>query len=106
MLLRRGIARVSVGGALAWVKSHQFIRPNPNSKLLTTHEVRDAEREMIRIALAGQGKCEELGCSKEWVIRDPLVSSSEEHTAVVHHVLGSKELVISFRDQRAPAKPN
>ena len=104
MLLRRGIARVSVGGALAWVKSDQFIRPNPNSRLVTTHEVRDAESEMIRIALAGQGKCEELGGGKEWVIRDPLVSGSEEHSAVVHHVLGSKELVISFRGPAGAGK--
>src|SRR4029077_18020316 len=37
MLLRRGIARVSIAEALAWVKSDPlFVRPDPNGRLLTT----------------------------------------------------------------------
>jgi hypothetical protein len=55
MLLRRGIARVSVTEALAWVKSDPlFVRPDPHGKLLTTREVRDAEEKMIRLAAEGQ----------------------------------------------------
>ncbi len=74
MLLRRGIARVSVAEALAWVKSDPlFVRPDPDGKLLTTREVRDAENKMIHLAAEGQGKHEALSGGKEWVIRHPLV---------------------------------
>jgi len=77
MLLRRGIARVSVAEALAWVKSNPlFVRPDPDGKLLTTHEVREAEKKMIHLAQQGQGKHEALGGGKEWVIRHPLVGAS------------------------------
>src|SRR3984893_10659669 len=62
MLLRRGIARVSVDQALAWANSDPlFVRPDPDGKLLTTREVRDAENKMIRLAAHGQGKHEALG---------------------------------------------
>src|ERR1700675_478243 len=61
MLLRRGIARVSVAQSLAWVKSDPlFVRPDPDGKLLTTREVRDAENKMIQLAVEGQGKHEPL----------------------------------------------
>src|ERR1700738_3533000 len=54
MLLRRGIARVSVAKALAWVKSDPlFVRPDPDGKLVTTHELRDAETKMIGLAAQG-----------------------------------------------------
>ncbi|HEX7194208.1 MAG TPA: hypothetical protein VF207_04505 [Chthoniobacterales bacterium] len=73
MLLRRGIARVSIAEALAWVKSDPlFVRPDPDGKLLTTREVRDAENKMIRLAAEGQGKYEALDGRKAWDIRNPL----------------------------------
>src|SRR5262249_37099821 len=57
MLLRRGIARLPVAEALAWVKSDPvFVRPDPEGRLLTTREVRDAEIRMIQLAAEGQGK--------------------------------------------------
>ena len=97
MLLRRGIARVSVAEALAWVKSNPlFVRPDPDGKLLTTHEVRDAENKMIHLAAQGQGKHEALGGGKEWIIRHPLVGASNEQSQVVHHILGSKDFITSF----------
>ena len=44
VLLRRGIARVSIPEALAWVKSDPlFVRPEPDGRMLTTCDVRDAE---------------------------------------------------------------
>ena len=65
MLLRRGIARVSVDQALAWVNSDPlFVRPDPDGKLLTTREVRDAENKMIQLAAQGQGKHEALEVEK------------------------------------------
>src|SRR5260370_37301786 len=98
MLLRRGIARVGIAEALGWVKSDPlFVRPDPDGKLLTTREVRDAENKMIQLAAGGQGKHEALGGGKEWVIRNPLVAGSEEQTKAVHHVLGSKDFVIYFK---------
>jgi hypothetical protein len=73
MLLRRRIARVSIAEALEWVKSDPlFVRPDPDGKLLTIREVRDAENKMIRLAAEGQGKHEPLNGGKEWVIRQPL----------------------------------
>jgi hypothetical protein len=98
MLLRRGIARVSVAQALAWVKSDPlFVRPDPDGKLLTTRQVRDAGNEMIHLAPQGQGKHKALGGGKEWVIRNTNVGSSEEQSKAVHHLLGSKDFIISFK---------
>jgi len=98
MLLRRGIARVPVAEALAWVKSDPlFVRPDPDGSLVTTREVRDAEEKMIRLAADGKGRHGALGGGKEWIIRNSLVGLSEEQTKVVHHVLGSKDFVISFK---------
>jgi hypothetical protein len=54
MPLRRGIARVSIAEALTWVKSDPlFVRPDPDGKLLTTRQVRDAENKMIQLAAEG-----------------------------------------------------
>src|SRR5271165_2263426 len=98
MLLRRGIARVGIAEALAWVKSDPlFVRPDPDGKLLTTRQVRDAENKMIQLAAEGKGKYEALGGGQEWVIHHPLVGASEEQSKAVHHVLGSKDFVISFK---------
>jgi hypothetical protein len=70
MLLRRGIAQVSIAEALAWVKSDPvFVRPDPEGRLFTTREVRDAEIRMIQLAAEGQGKYDVLSGGKEWVIR-------------------------------------
>ena len=97
MLLRRGIARVSIAEALAWVKSDPlFVRPDPDGKLLTTREVQDAENKMIDLAAQGQGKHAALGGGKEWIIRHDLVGASEEKSQAVLHVLGSKDFIISF----------
>ena len=97
MLLRRGIARVPVAEALAWVKSDPlFVRPDPDGRLVTTREIRDAEEKMIRLAAEGQDKHEAWGAGKEWGIRNPLVGASQEQTKAVHHVLSSKDFVISF----------
>jgi hypothetical protein len=105
MLLRRGIARVSIAEALAWVKSDPlFVRPDPNGRLLTTREVRDAENKMIRLAAEGQGKCEALGSRKAWDIRNPLVRGSEEQRKAVQHVLGSQDFVISFKGPAGAGK--
>jgi hypothetical protein len=69
MLLRRGIARVSIAEALTWVKSDPFfVRPDPDGKLLTTRQVRDAENKMIQLAAEGQGKHEPLNGGKEFAI--------------------------------------
>jgi hypothetical protein len=55
MLLRRGIARVSVAEALAWVKSDPFfVRPDPNGKLLTTRQVRDTENKLVPVRRSAQ----------------------------------------------------
>jgi hypothetical protein len=95
MLLRRGLARVPVAEALAWVeKDPIFVRPDPEGRLLTTREVWDAENKMIRLAAEGQVKYDGLAGGKEWVIRNPLIAGSEEQTKAVRHVLGSKD----FRD--------
>jgi hypothetical protein len=78
MLLRRGIARVGIAEALAWVKSDPlFLRPDPDGKLLTTREVRDAENKMIHLVAQGQGKHEALGGGKEeWIFQDDGYSGS------------------------------
>ena len=105
MLLRRGIARVSITEAVAWVKSDPlFVRPDPDGKLLTTREVRDAENKMIHLAAEGRGKHEALGSGNEWVIRHPLVGASEEQRMAVHHVLGSQDFVISFKGPAGAGK--
>src|SRR6516164_9998509 len=105
MLLRRGIARVPVAEALAWVESDPlFVRPDPHGRLLTTREVRDAEKKMIRLATDGQEKYEALGGGKEWIIRNPLVGASEEQTKTVHHVLGSQDFIISFKGPAGAGK--
>ena len=105
MLLRRGIARVGVAEALAWVKSDPFfVRPDPEGKLLTTRQVRDAENKMIQLAAEGQGKYEPLGGGKKWVVRNPLVGVSEEQSKPVHHVLGSQDFVISFKGPAGAGK--
>jgi len=104
-LLRRGIARVPVAEALAWVESDPlFVRPDPHGRLLTTREVRDAEKKMIRLATDGQEKYEALGGGKEWIIRNPLVGASEEQTKTVHHVLGSQDFIISFKGPAGAGK--
>jgi hypothetical protein len=105
MLLRRGIARVSIAEALTWVKSDPlFVRPDPDGKLLTTRQVRDAENKMIQLAAEGQGKHEPLNGGKEWVIRHPLVAASEEQSKAVRHVLGSKDFIISFKGPAGAGK--
>jgi conjugative relaxase-like TrwC/TraI family protein len=105
MLLRRGISRVSIAEALAWVKSDPFfVRPDPDGKLLTTRQVRDAENKMIHLAAQGQGKHEALNGGKEWAIRHPLVGASEEQAKAVHHVLGSRDFVISFKGPAGAGK--
>ena len=97
MLLRRGIARVSLAETLAWVNSDSlFVPPDPDGKLLTTHDVRDAENKMIHLAAQGQGKHEALGGGNEWIIRHHLVGASEEQSQAVHHVLSSKHFITSF----------
>src|SRR6202007_528241 len=76
MLLRRGIARVSIVEALTWVKSDPlFVRPDPNGKFFTTRQVRDAENKMIRLAAESQGQHEPLNGGKDWVIRHHLVAA-------------------------------
>jgi conjugative relaxase-like TrwC/TraI family protein len=105
MLFRRGIARVSIAGAVARVMSDPlFVRPDPDGKLLTTREVRDAENKMIHLAAQGQGKHEALECGKEWAIRHPLVGASEEQAKAVHHVLSSRDFVISFKGPAGAGK--
>ena len=105
MLLRRGTARVSIAEALTWVKSDPyFVRPDPEGKLLTTRQVRDAENKMIQLAAEGQGKHEPLNGGKEWVIRHALVAASEEQSKAVRHVLGSEDFVISFKGPAGAGK--
>jgi conjugative relaxase-like TrwC/TraI family protein len=105
MLLRRGIARVPVAEALAWAKSDSlFVRPDPDGRLVTTCEIRDAEEKMIRLAAEGKDKHEALGAGKEWGIRNPLVGASQEQTKAVHHVLGSRDFVISFKGPAGAGK--
>jgi len=105
MLLRRGLARVPIAEALAWVKSDPiFVRPDPEGRLLTTREVRDAENKMISLAAEGQGKHEALNGGREWVIRNPLVGGNEEQSKAVRHVLGSKDFVISFKGPAGAGK--
>ena len=106
MLLRRGLARVSVAAALAWSKSDpRFVRPD-GGKLLSTREVQEAEDRMLELAAAGRGRYEPLGCGKEWSIRNPLVATSDEQSNVVRHVLESPDFVISFRGPAGAEKRN
>jgi hypothetical protein len=72
--------------------------------LVTTREIRDAEKKMIRLAADGKGRYEALDGGREWPIRNPLVAASEEHTKAVHHVLGSRDFVISFRGPAGAGK--
>jgi AAA domain len=58
----------------------------------------------IHLAAEGQGKHEPLGGGKEWIIRNPLVGRSEELSKAVHHVLGSKDFVISFKGPAGAGK--
>ncbi|MBV8140488.1 MAG: relaxase domain-containing protein, partial [Verrucomicrobia bacterium] len=105
MLLRRGLARVSLADALGWSKSDpRFTWPDPSGRLVSTREVRDAETRMIQLAAEGQGKHEALGLNKEWAIRHPLIQSSEEQSNAVHHVLRSTDLVTSFRGPAGAGK--
>jgi ATP-dependent exoDNAse (exonuclease V) alpha subunit len=105
MLLRRGIARVSIAEALAWVKSDpHFVRPDPDGGLVTTCEIRDAENKMIRLAEEGRGKHEALNRAKEWVIRHSQVGATEEQAKAVHHVLDSQDFLISFKGPAGAGK--
>ena len=105
MFLRRGIGRLSLAEALAWVKSDPlFVRPDPDGRLLTTREVWDAETKMIRLAAEGQGKHEALQRGNEWVIRNPLIAGSEEQAKALRQVLGSKDFVISFKGAAGAGK--
>jgi conjugative relaxase-like TrwC/TraI family protein len=105
MLLRRGIARVGIAEALAWVKSDPlFVRPDPDGGLVTTCEIRDAENKMIRLAEEGRGKHEALNRAKEWVIRHPQVGATEEQAKAVHHVLDSQDFLISFKGPAGAGK--
>jgi hypothetical protein len=81
-----------------------FVRPDPDGRLLTTREVRDAENKMIHLAAQGQGKQEALGGGKEWIIRHTLVGASEEQSKTVHHGLGSKDFIISFKGPAGAGK--
>jgi hypothetical protein len=60
MLLRRGVARVSIAEALTWVKSDPlFVRPDPDGKLLTTRmlELQEfAVEHNCRLVLTGDTK--------------------------------------------------
>ena len=105
MLLRRGLARVPVAEALTWVKSDpQFVRPDPGRRLLTTREVWDAENKMIRLAAESQGKYEALAGGKAWPIRNPMIAGSAEQSKAVHHILGSKDFMISFKGPAGAGK--
>src|SRR5262249_13003529 len=75
-----------------------------NGRWLTTREIRDAEEKMIGLATEGRGKYESLGGEKEWVIRNPLVDADQEQTKAVHHVLDSKDFVISFKGPAGAGK--
>ena len=81
-----------------------FVRPDPDGKLLTTREVRDAEIKMIHLAARGQSKHEALGGGKEWIICHPLVGASEEPSKAVRHVLGSTDFIISFKGPAGAGK--
>lgn len=105
MLLKRGLARVPVAEALAWVKSDpQFVRPDPEGRLLTTREVRDAENKMIRLAIEGQGKHQPLNGGKEWAIHSPLVGGSKEQSMAVRHIIDSKDFITSFKGPAGAGK--
>jgi ATP-dependent exoDNAse (exonuclease V) alpha subunit len=105
MLLRRGIARVGIAEALAWVKSDPlFVRPDPDRGLVTTCKIRDAENKMIRLTEEGRGKHEALNLAKEWVIRDPQVGATQEQAKAVHHVLHSQDFLISFKGPAGAGK--
>jgi hypothetical protein len=98
---------VPVAEALAWIKSDpQFVRPDPEGRLLTSREVRNAEIKMIRLAQDGQGKYDPLAGGKEWSIRNPLVAGTEEQTKAVHYVSRSKDFVISFKGPAGAGKLN
>ena len=59
---------------------------------------------MIHLAAQGQGKHEALGGGKEWIIRHPLVVASEEQSKAIHHVLRSKDFIISFKGPAGAGK--
>jgi hypothetical protein len=59
---------------------------------------------MIQLAAQCQGKREALRGVKEWVIRHPIVATSEEQSKTVRHVLGSEDFVISFEGPAGAGK--
>jgi AAA domain len=86
------------------IKSVSWTLTANDGRLVTAREVRDAEEKMIGLAAEGQNEYEALGGGKEWFIRNPLLGASEEQTKAVHHVLGSKDFVISFKGPAGAGK--
>jgi conjugative relaxase-like TrwC/TraI family protein len=105
MLLRRGIGRVSVLDAEAFAKSErEFVRPDPGGRLVTTREVLTQEEAMIEKALSGQGTCEELARGAQWKYVAPAISGSEEHRAVVEHLLKNTDAVTAIHGPAGSGK--
>jgi hypothetical protein len=61
---------------------------------------------MIRLAEVAKANTIRWRGGKEWSVRNPLVAGGEEQTKAVHHVLGSRDLIISFKDRLERGKPN
>jgi conjugative relaxase-like TrwC/TraI family protein len=105
MLLRRGLGRVTVDQARAFVQhDSRFIRPDFGGKLVTTREVLAEEEAMVRIAEAGKGAYPELGNGGQWQHASPLVANSEEQKRAIEHLLRSRDLVTSIRGPAGSGK--
>ncbi len=95
MLLRRGIGRVSVEQAKAFVfQDSRFVRPHPEARIVTTREVLHEESEMLKGVEAGRGRYEEIGRGGSWNATSRL---SEEQKAAIGHILRSRDLVTAIR---------
>ncbi|MBV9488388.1 MAG: AAA family ATPase, partial [Verrucomicrobia bacterium] len=104
-LLRRGIGRVTVEQARAFVEDDPtFIRPGRGGKLVTTRAVLAEEQTAIRIALEGRGAYPALGQGNPWEIVSPDVARSEEQSQAVRHVLESTDLATSIRGPAGAGK--
>lgn len=106
MLLRRGIAKVSVQAALDWVKKDARFTPvqHPGgNRTWTTRQVRDSERSMIERAERGRGQYEAIDRGRVWCAPWPF-SENKEQCAAVRHLLQSRDFMASVHGPAGSGK--
>lgn len=102
MLLRRGIAKVSVQDAVDWVKKDARFIPVANGRW-TTRSVRNAEQAMINMACRGRGQYDALGLGKTWYATYP-TKDDEGQCEAIRHLLESKDFMASVRGPAGSGK--